>query len=801
MQTFKILEGKNHDSPYWYSKDITIPEWYDNRFKIPMKMPITMESFAKASKDVRNDLKNVESFVGATSKESDRKLGNITGRTLMTLDLDHCDLTTVGKIKAVLRDTQFILHSTASHSTSQPRYRLIITPNTIIGNEQYEALCRVIMSEIGINYFDTTCVEINRLFYYPAIPEGGLYDVGFNEGKPLVINEWLAKYTNWKDVSEWVYSDRETKVIKRELGKAQQDPTTKGGYIGAFCRVYDIHSTIAVFLNDKYEGGDKSDRYTFIGGSSINGMQIFDDKFAYSYQESDPCSRTLNNSFDLLRKHMFPNEDEKKSVKDMLEFCRSLDDVKSDWITHELESKEAKIEEVKNVKPNGSDNKPYIVENKGRLSIDCPCLSEYIRQHSQYIFCKSDFTVMRYWYKDGVYQLVSDNEIKGFIKSYIPSAIYKSRDVNEVFTDLITDLKYNNFDVLNRDEHLINFKNGLLDINTMELLPHTPDTLSTVQLPCNWNPEAISKNGIWDKYIKTLTDSDSEIEELLLQFLGLSLSNIHGYRVKKSIFMFGKGNTGKSKIKELTYRLLGNNNCSGVDLTTLEARFGASKLFNKRLIGSNDMKYATVAEVNTFKLAIGGDTLDVEFKGLGSFEYIYKGLMWFCCNELPKFGGDKGEWVYERIITIECLNVISIKDQDDELLDKMYADREYIVRLCIEALLRLRKNRLKFKIPEKCKVAKEIYVKDNSSFLTFYNECCVPRNETKDGVTCKTLYDVYTSWCKDNCNGYKEPKLQVNKVLETMGMTKKKINTQRFWREFTLNEETQDDYKYLCTIL
>lgn len=67
-----------------------------------------------------------------------------------------------------------------------------------------------------------------------------------------------------------------------------------------------------------------------------------------------------------------------------------------------------------------------------------------------------------------------------------------------------------------------------------------------------------------------------------------------------------------------------------------------------------------------------------EFKGQQGFEYTYGGLLWFCMNRLPKFGGDDGQWVYDRIMVVECPNVIPKDMQDKTLLDKMYAEREGI---------------------------------------------------------------------------------------------------------------------------
>ena len=40
------------------------------------------------------------------------------------------------------------------------------------------------------------------------------------------------------------------------------------------------------------------------------------------------------------------------------------------------------------------------------------------------------------------------------------------------------------------DRAMINVKNGLLDWRSMELMPHSHEVYSTIQLPVLWNPEA-----------------------------------------------------------------------------------------------------------------------------------------------------------------------------------------------------------------------------------------------------------------------------------------------------------------------
>ena len=55
---------------------------------------------------------------------------------------------------------------------------------------------------------------------------------------------------------------------------------------------------------------------------------VFDDKFVYSFHESDPaCGKELN-AFDLVRVHKYPSDDEKKSFKEMADFASKDEKVK-----------------------------------------------------------------------------------------------------------------------------------------------------------------------------------------------------------------------------------------------------------------------------------------------------------------------------------------------------------------------------------------------------------------------------------------------------------------------------------------
>lgn len=99
------------------------------------------------------------------------------------------------------------------------------------------------------------------------------------------------------------------KPSKRHASKAE-DPTSKRGIVGAWCRTYTVVDVITEFLPGVYEKRGK--RYRFKAGSSKTaGLAVYDDNaFAYSNHGSDPCGGRLVNAFDLLRLHKFGHLDQ-----------------------------------------------------------------------------------------------------------------------------------------------------------------------------------------------------------------------------------------------------------------------------------------------------------------------------------------------------------------------------------------------------------------------------------------------------------------------------------------------------------
>ena len=154
------------------------------------------------------------------------------------------------------------------------------------------------------------------MMYFPSCSADGEFIFHHNPGELCDAKEVLAGFPGWEDFRNLPYSEKQGQ--KRPGAKKAEDPRTKSGAIGAFCRAYDIQAAIEKFIPDTYIPGDDhwgKPRYTYTYGSTSNGAVVEDDgRFLYSHHTSDPCSDRLVNPFDLVRIHKFGHLDE--GVKD-----------------------------------------------------------------------------------------------------------------------------------------------------------------------------------------------------------------------------------------------------------------------------------------------------------------------------------------------------------------------------------------------------------------------------------------------------------------------------------------------------
>ena len=331
----KYATANSRKAVKWKNGDTSM-DALKTRFQTTVRTTETIEEYRKMSKAQQADIKDIGGFVGGHLRNGRRKKGYVLCRSMLTLDMDYGEPdvwdTTISKIPY-----QCLCHSTHKHTPESPRLRLVIPLTREISEPEYEPVARMFAKEVGIDMFDDSTYEVNRLMYWPSTSVNGEYVFKEKDGNALDPDTYLAKYDDWQDSSTWPVSSRESCVEDHGAGM-QADPLAKPGIIGAFCRAYPISEVIPQFLSDLYAPTDDENRYDYIPADSPAGAVSYGDKFLYSHHSSDPACKKLLNAFDLVRIHRFSDLDKDvldevapskmPSYKAMMDFASGCDKVK-----------------------------------------------------------------------------------------------------------------------------------------------------------------------------------------------------------------------------------------------------------------------------------------------------------------------------------------------------------------------------------------------------------------------------------------------------------------------------------------
>ncbi len=310
-RTITISAGSSRRATSWTSQTMLLSELWA-RLQTPVRGTETMAEYLGMKKPQQDDLKDVGGFVAGTLSGPRRKAGAVTGRDILTLDLDSIP---AGGTQEVLRRVDglgcgYCVYSTRKHRPEAPRLRVLLPLDRTATADEYEPLARRMAQYIGLEWMDPSTFEASRLMYWPSCCAGSPYVYTWQDKPLLSADGLLAQYQDWRDCAQWPQVPGAVSIPK--LAAKQGDPEGKKGVVGAFCRVYDVYRAMEELLPGVYQPVDgMPDRYTYLGGSTTGGAVVYDSgKFLYSHHATDPCSGRLVNAFDLVRLHRFGELDD-----------------------------------------------------------------------------------------------------------------------------------------------------------------------------------------------------------------------------------------------------------------------------------------------------------------------------------------------------------------------------------------------------------------------------------------------------------------------------------------------------------
>lgn len=349
----------------------------------------------------------------------------------------------------------------------------------------------------------------------------------------------------------------------------------------------------------------------------------------------------------------------------------------------------------------------------------------------------SDF----YTYDGGVYQVRGDAKLRKKALDLLGSK-YRQAFVNETMDWIRTKLFGEPVQAFNEVDDYINVQNGLLNWRTGELLPHTPDRYSSIQIPVTYNPNA--KCPEVKKFFSEIVPVD--VVPTLFELFGYCLLPTN--RFQKAFMLHGTGANGKSTLLKLLEQFVGLSNVSNVPLHQLERdKFKVVQLKGKLINVFADISHKGLDTSSTFKALTGEDRINAEYKGKDGFDFRPFARLIFSAN-VPPTSSDVSNGFFRRWIVIPFPYSFEGR-QDPHLLDRLTSTEELsgLLNLALEALRRLDQQK-GFTTGPSLEKALTKYMQEADNIAGFLVECCkIDVNETYPR---KEFYHKYVEWCQEN---------------------------------------------------
>jgi putative DNA primase/helicase len=285
--------------------------------------------------------------------------------------------------------------------------------------------------------------------------------------------------------------------------------------------------------------------------------------------------------------------------------------------------------------------------------------------------------------------------------------------------------------------------NGLLDVTTRQVHPHTPRFFNLVSIPFGYDPDAAEPTR-WLKFLAEIWPGDADCVLALQEIFGYVLSGRTD--LQKIFLVIGPTRSGKGTIARILAGLVGAGNVAGPTLASLGTNFGLSPLIGKPLAVVSDARLDSrgACQVVERLLSISGEdvlTVDRKFKDpwIGKLPARFVILS----NELPRLEDASGA-IANRFIVL-TMTASFLGREDTGLTASLLAELPGILNWSLDGLDRLtRRGRLNE--PGSSADARLALQDSSSPVSAFIRDECRRSGE----VRVDDLFTAWKAWCDEN---------------------------------------------------
>ena len=279
--------------------------------------------------------------------------------------------------------------------------------------------------------------------------------------------------------------------------------------------------------------------------------------------------------------------------------------------------------------------------------------------------------LVRTMFKNKEWQkILDDNMLTSIIKSYKTDPdLQRSQD----------DFKH---------EECLKVRNGIWSIKKEEIVERD-DVAFNRAVDVTLTKELPEESEVFISFCNKVFGEDTvnEKKQVLYEMIGYCVSETAP--IKVAVFMIGPANCGKSVILKFIQKVIGEKHVSNVSLSSFAKEFNVGEMSEKVINITGEVPSGPIpgGALDIFKGITGGDRMQINKKYGQPASSILGVKLLVAGNTLPIFKKVDGtDSLVERLHILVFDNVVQEEDRDFQLLDKLWHDRDVIVRYALKAV-------------------------------------------------------------------------------------------------------------------
>lgn len=283
------------------------------------------------------------------------------------------------------------------------------------------------------------------------------------------------------------------------------------------------------------------------------------------------------------------------------------------------------------------------------------------------------------------YEISNPFYVKNFAEMRLYDVVDSKR--NEFYQKVLANNVTNRGFFVSTIQDKLNFKNGVLDIHTGNILSHSPDYGFRGVLPYAYDPSAQCPNFL--NFMNQVLLGDAHLINLVQEYIGYIVRG-GDYVHHKALWLSGSGRNGKSTLIDVIKALIGQGNYSTLAVKqVIKDRFAAAYLDGKLANFSEETGPEDLADSGPFKNLTGDGEFDAQHKYGDLFTMRNTAKLVMTFNELLLLKDLSPGMLSRPIIIPFDLDLTDESKQDKNLKSKLMSELPGIFNWAWAGWLRL----------------------------------------------------------------------------------------------------------------